>query len=187
MPITFPTVRPESLETRIIILATSMYVNIVHISRIQGCVCILLWVFFIILWSLAMFCMLQCLIWFTLFWTDTVLWHIPWLQFLTDPIPDISFLSYPFGSTAGHWSMSHINFSDPSRVYDAEVRDFADHTNHEWWVINKLVDQFHSGGDAATCSASSTQCSQMTCSTKLSAQWGWQNPRGERNNILDSK
>jgi hypothetical protein len=80
-PITFPTFRPESTEAWIIILATGMYVNIVHISCIQGCVCVLLGVFFIILWPLAMFNMLQCLICFSLFWTCTVLWHVPWLQF----------------------------------------------------------------------------------------------------------
>lgn len=62
MPITFTTFRPESLEAWIIILTTSMYVNPVHISCIQGCVCILLQVFFIIVWPMAKFCMPQCLI-----------------------------------------------------------------------------------------------------------------------------
>jgi hypothetical protein len=132
MPITFTTFRPESLEAWIIIHATSMYVHIVHISCIQGCVCILLWVFFIIVWPLAMFCMPYCLIWFSLFWAYIVLWHVPRLHFLTDPMPEIYFLSCPFGSRAGSWSMSHVNFSDPSRFYAVEVRNFPDDTNHGW-------------------------------------------------------
>jgi hypothetical protein len=42
----------------------------------------LLWVFSLIVWPLAMFCMPHCLILFSLFWTHIVLWHIPRLQFL---------------------------------------------------------------------------------------------------------
>jgi hypothetical protein len=187
MLITFPTFRPKSTEAWIIILTTSIYINIVHISGIQGWVCILLWVLFFILGPLAMFHMLQCLIWFRLFWPCAVMLHVSWLQSLTDPMPGISFLPYPFSSTAGFWGMSNVNFSDPSRVYAVEVRGFPDDTNREWWEKNKLMDPIQSTGDVATSSAFSTQCLQMTCSTRLSAQWGWQNRRGERNNILDSK
>jgi hypothetical protein len=127
------------------------------------------------------------LIWFSLFWTLIVLWHIPQLQFLTDSMPEISFLSYPFGSRAGCWSMNHVNFSDPSRVYAVQVRDFLDDTNRGQWVRNNLVDQFQSGGDVATYSASSAQCLKMICSTRLSAQCSWQDPRGDRHKIFDSK
>jgi hypothetical protein len=163
------------------------YVNNVHIYCIQGCVCLLLWVFFFILGPLAMFHMLQCLIWFSLFWICAVVSHVSWLWFLTDPMSGISFLSYPLGSTAGCWGMSNVNFSDPSRVYAVKISDFPDGTNCEWWVQTKLVDPFQSTGDVVTSSASSAQCLQMTCSTRLRAQWGWQNRRGERNKILDSK
>jgi hypothetical protein len=38
-----------------------------------------------------MFCMPHCFIWFSLFWTHIVLWHIPRLQFLIDPMPEIFF------------------------------------------------------------------------------------------------
>jgi len=183
MPNTFTTFRTESLEAWIIIHVTSMYVHTVHISCIQGCVCILFWVFFIIVWPLAVFYMPQCLMWFSLFWTHIVLWHVPWLQFLTDPMPAISVLSCPFGSRAGSWSMSHVNFRDLSRVYAVQVRDFPDDTNHGWCMRNKLVDQFQSRGDVATYSGSSTQCLKTTCSTRLSALCGWQNPRGDTQNF----
>jgi hypothetical protein len=83
--------------------------------------------------------------------------------------------------------MNHVNFSDPSRVYAVEVRDFPDDTNCGWWVRNSLVDQFQSRGEGALYSASSTQCLKMTCSTRLSAHCGWQNPRGDGHKIFDSK
>lgn len=56
-----------------------------------------------------------------------------------------------------------------------------------WWVRNKLVDQFQSRDDVTTYSASPAQCLKMTCSTRLSAYCGWQNPRQDRHKIFESK